>query len=379
MKFPRFHIGLSWLVLISFCCRLTAQVPAPPAPTPSPLPSPVAPTATPIDGPMIAFDNKVYEFGKAWSGEPVKHVFVVTNIGNAPLEITNVHPSCGCTTAGDYSHKIAPGQTGTISIQFDNSRYNGPVTKTIEVFSNAKNLGQAKLTLHGTVKKALEVAPMQAVITVQDDSENAASASVKIINNTDNPVTVSEPTSSNKAYTSELKTVTPGHEYELIVSVQPPFTNANPPATITLKTSMGNSPTLRVTAIASIQKAVQVSPAQITLGPPASRWMTNRVFIRGNGSMPLVLQDPQSSDSRLEVKIVPLGSPNMFNLIVAIPPDFEIPKGQRVVATLKSNHPRYPVVTIPIFQRTAGFAGARYPMPSLVKRTSTNGVAPPHP
>jgi hypothetical protein len=367
MKFPRIYSGVIWFVMICACARLTAQdaTPAPPAIT---------------GAPMIEFDSKQYDFGKAAAGEFVKHVFVVTNTGTGTLEITNVHPSCGCTTAGDYSHRIDAGQTGTIAIQFNSSHYSGNVAKTIDVYSNAKNQPKATLSLRGSVWKPIDVTPASALIAVQADSTNSASASVRIVNQTESAVTISDPISSNKAFTSELKTVKPGKEYELIVTVRPPFGTVNTPATISLKTSLASTPTLSVTAIATVQQAVQVSPAQITLGASAGRWTTNRVFIRGNGTTPLTLQDPQSSDSRIQLQIVPLGMRGMFNLLVAVPPDFDIPRGQRVQVSVKSNHPRYPLITIPItqLQRSRGLAG-QYSIPPMVKQTSTNGAPPPHP
>ena len=51
-------------------------------------------------GPKIQFAEIVYDFGKVSSGEVVKHSFVFTNIGTAKLEIKDVRPGCGCTTAG---------------------------------------------------------------------------------------------------------------------------------------------------------------------------------------------------------------------------------------------------------------------------------------
>ncbi|HEY3853076.1 MAG TPA: DUF1573 domain-containing protein [Verrucomicrobiae bacterium] len=365
------------LVLTAVCQQSKAQAPTPPVPTSA---TPSAPPDT--NGAIIAFDQTVYNFGSSWAGEPVKHVFVVTNIGNAPLEISRVHPSCGCTTAGDYSTNIAPGKTGTIAIQFDNSHYNGLVSKTIDVFSNAKNTARAQLMLHGTVKKSMEITPLQAVITVQDDTTVPGTATVKIVNNRDTLVTLSDPVAANKKYIPELKTIKPGREYELTVSVEPPFTGPNAPGTIALKTSNPEQPTLTVSAITSIQKAVLVSPSQIVVGPPSDHWTTNRVFIRGNGPTHLALEEPQTSDSRIEVKIVPLGTPNLYNLVVAIPPNYQIPRGQHAAATLKSNHPRYPLITVPIVQslRPQGLAGQpHYPVSPMVKQTATNSVAPAHP
>ncbi len=371
MKLPRIHTGLICFVLISACARLTAQV-ATPAPAP-------APSST-NDGPNIEFDKKQYEFGTAWAGELVKHVYIVTNTGTATLEITQVKPSCGCTTAGGWTRKIEPGQTGTIPVQFDDSRYSGNVAKSIDVFSNAKNQPRATLSLRGSVKKPLDVSPPQPVISVQADSTNAATASVRIINHTDSPVDVSDPVSSNSSFRGDLKTIKPGQEYELTITVQPPLVKANNSATFSLKTSLTNIPLLSITAIAAVQQAVQISPAQITLAPPSSRWTTNRVLIRGNGDFALALEEPQSSDSRLQLRIAPVGPRNMFSLLVAVPPDFEIPRGEQVQVTVKSNHPRHPLLMVPITQRARplGLAG-QYSVPPMVKQTSTNGAAPPHP
>jgi len=63
-------------------------------------------------GPKIQFAEMVYDFGKVSSGELVKHTFVFTNIGTATLEIKDVRPGCGCTTAVTWDKVVAPGKTG---------------------------------------------------------------------------------------------------------------------------------------------------------------------------------------------------------------------------------------------------------------------------
>jgi len=65
-------------------------------------------------GPKIQFAEMVYDFGKVSSGELVKHTFVFTNIGTATLEIKDVRPGCGCTTAGTWDKQVEPGKTGSI-------------------------------------------------------------------------------------------------------------------------------------------------------------------------------------------------------------------------------------------------------------------------
>src|SRR5438093_11945731 len=57
-------------------------------------------------GPRIQFEQPDYDFGKVSSGESVKHTYTFTNTGDALLEVSAVHPSCGCTTAGEWSKEV---------------------------------------------------------------------------------------------------------------------------------------------------------------------------------------------------------------------------------------------------------------------------------
>lgn len=86
--------------------------------------------------PMIQFDKTEYDFGKILQGEVVSYTFHFTNAGNAPLIITGVDKSCGCT-AGDYPREpIAPGQRGDIKITYDSKNHFGFQSKSVIVNSN---------------------------------------------------------------------------------------------------------------------------------------------------------------------------------------------------------------------------------------------------
>src|ERR1044072_5288197 len=56
--------------------------------------------------PNIQFAETLYNFGTVKSGEVVSHDFVFTNLGATTLEITDVRPSCGCTTAGSWDKQV---------------------------------------------------------------------------------------------------------------------------------------------------------------------------------------------------------------------------------------------------------------------------------
>jgi uncharacterized cupredoxin-like copper-binding protein len=86
----------------------------------------------------ISFEQPSHDFGTiAEEGGPVSHEFVFTNTGEAPLVLSNVRPSCGCTTPTWSREPIAPGEQGTIVAQYNPRNRPGSFNKSISVTSNA--------------------------------------------------------------------------------------------------------------------------------------------------------------------------------------------------------------------------------------------------
>ncbi len=89
-------------------------------------------------GPNISWNNSKFDFGEINEvGGKVTHKFNFSNTGSEPLVITNVKPSCGCTSS-DYTKKpIAPGGKGYVSATYNPLRRPGKFSKTITVTTNA--------------------------------------------------------------------------------------------------------------------------------------------------------------------------------------------------------------------------------------------------
>lgn len=87
--------------------------------------------------PVITFDSTVMNFGIIAIGEKVNHTFRFKNTGKKPLLISQVTPSCGCTTPRDWSKEpILPGEEGQISVEFNSRGFSGQIEKTISVLTN---------------------------------------------------------------------------------------------------------------------------------------------------------------------------------------------------------------------------------------------------
>ena len=90
-------------------------------------------------GPVVSWTEASYNFGEIKEADgPVTHKFELTNTGDAPLVITYVKPSCGCTTSDYTKEPIMPGAKGFVSATYNPQGRPGPFNKSIDVTTNSK-------------------------------------------------------------------------------------------------------------------------------------------------------------------------------------------------------------------------------------------------
>lgn len=98
----------------------------------------------------IEFKSDTVDYGEIEKGSDGVRVFEFTNTGDAPLVISKVSSSCGCTIPKKPEAPIQPGETGEIQVKYDTNRV-GPIRKAITVISNA-DTPTIILKIKGTVK-----------------------------------------------------------------------------------------------------------------------------------------------------------------------------------------------------------------------------------
>ena len=90
--------------------------------------------------PKIVSDTLTYDFGTiAEESVAATHAFNIKNSGDAPLHITRVTTSCGCTQPEWTGSPILPQQKGFVKITYDPNGRPGPFIKTIAIHSNAQD------------------------------------------------------------------------------------------------------------------------------------------------------------------------------------------------------------------------------------------------
>ena len=101
---------------------------------------------------IITFDADTMDYGTIEQNSNGERTFTFTNNGNAPLIISDVKSSCGCTVPSYSKTPIAPNTSGEITVMYDTKKV-GAFSKTITVTSNATEQ-TTKLKVKGNVVAA---------------------------------------------------------------------------------------------------------------------------------------------------------------------------------------------------------------------------------
>lgn len=302
-------------------------------------------------GPRIEFDSAVLDFGKAAAGKVIDHNFVFTNTGDEMLEIKDVQPTCGCTVAGVWDRKVAPGNTGVIPIRFTPAYSDREIFKTIIVDSNDSRGTNMILELKGTIWEPIDVSPAVVMFGASADCQTNLTRTVRIVNNLDQPLSVSDPQCADQSFRIQLKTVRPGKEFELEITMTPPLKTGSATIPVTLKTSSTVLPTINITVFSTVLPVLVATPSQITLSPgPLAVATESKVAIQNNGAQSIVLSKPAVNADRVKVDLTEVQPGRQYALVASFPAGFQAKPGENLQVRVKTDDPQYPVLTIPIFQ-----------------------------
>ncbi|MCG2792967.1 MAG: DUF1573 domain-containing protein [Weeksellaceae bacterium] len=124
----------------------------------------------------ISFDKTTFDYGNVKAGADGHRFFTVKNTGDKPLIISEVKPSCGCTTPEWSKDPILPGKTAQIKVGY-NTGIKGVFNKLIEVYSNDPANNRSVLYIKGTVEDVpAATASQNATMTVTPAASAKAQA-----------------------------------------------------------------------------------------------------------------------------------------------------------------------------------------------------------
>ena len=87
----------------------------------------------------LKFTEENHDFGLIMEVDgPAEYQFNFTNVSQAPITITNVRASCGCTTPAWTNEPVLPGENGFIKAVYNPRNRPGAFHKTLTVTTNGK-------------------------------------------------------------------------------------------------------------------------------------------------------------------------------------------------------------------------------------------------
>lgn len=104
------------------------------------------------EAPKLSFEQKTFDFGSIKKNTKASTEFIFTNTGKSDLNIRALKPNCGCTVSKLEKYDYAPGESGTLHVDFDSTGRKGSQQKSIVVFSNDPSAPTQRLVIKARVQ-----------------------------------------------------------------------------------------------------------------------------------------------------------------------------------------------------------------------------------
>jgi hypothetical protein len=314
-----------------------------------------APAAAAAAKPVIDVVEKVKDFGMVAKGEIVKAIFEVRNTGTAPLEITSVRPTCGCTVA-NYDKTIEPGATGKIEADVDTTAFTGPIAKSVLVFSNDTANSQINLVVKAEVRSFVEVLPRN-LLRLNVLQGEAATEKVTLVSAEGGPFAVTSVDTGGGPYKVEYRELPEkervperkGQQWEVSVTVPPEAPEGLLNHKLLVKTSHAKAAEVTLQVSGVVRPIVQVVPAEVNFGSVAGDTPVGRniILINNRQGTQLELTKVEVDNPLFTHEVIPLQAGQRYQVAVTMKPGTTKgpQKGNLVIST---NDPARKTISVPI-------------------------------
>lgn len=343
------------LAAVLVAAAAMAQQPAPAAPQ-QPQPPAAAEKAPEGAQPVIDVVEKIKDFGTVPKGDKIRATFDVRNTGKAPLEITQVRPTCGCTVAS-FDRTIPPGGTGKIAAEVDTTGFSGPISKAVLVFSNDPATPQVNLVIKADVRAFIEVLPRPLIIFRNVLQGEPASERLVLLSADGSDFKVESAEASGGTYQLAYKELgekeripdRKGSQWELTVTVPANAPEGMLNQKIVVKTTAAKAPEVTINVTGAVRPVVQVIPPQVNFGTVAGDALVGQNFLVVNNrqGVELQLSEVKVDNPNFATEVIPLQAGQRYQVAVSMKAG--VPKGaQKATVKISTNDPLRKLIEVPI-------------------------------
>ncbi len=203
--------------------------------------------STVLAAPRLQAEAPAFNFGRIAEGSKTEHTFRFQNTGDAPLIISKVRSSCGCTAALLSAERLAPGEWGELKTTFNSKGFQGAVSKTVYVYSNDPVQQKTRFRLQGEVQRELLVMPGRLKFSARKDKA-PFTAAINLRNDGTTELFLSDLKTTSKELQAELSAsrLAPGQSVQIAIRLAPNTDKSRFAGYVTLRTSSPRTPTVRI-------------------------------------------------------------------------------------------------------------------------------------
>jgi len=169
-------------------------------------------------------------FGDIYNTDKLSHDVTIKNVGTDTLHIKKVTTQCGCTTTGLSDSRLAPSDTGRLTITFNPANYGaGKVVKHVYVESDDPTTPNLTVEFAVNVTTLFKLDPPSFLFN-DAKADTTYHKTVTITNTSKQTVKLSDPQTKMDVIKVSLKKreLKPGDSAELTVEFHPPKSGTYP-------------------------------------------------------------------------------------------------------------------------------------------------------
>jgi hypothetical protein len=332
------------------------------------------PVATPVpstSGAVITFESTLVDLGTVTRGEPLTRTVTFSNTGSTPLTITKLKASCGCTTVKGGEQTVAPGQQGSFELKLDTTKFMGPVSKTVDVESNATN-GMVRLSLKASIWSPVTVHPPTVSFGTAIKGTTVEPRVIEVTVTDAEPLPIAGFTCSNPYFKTEMKTVEEGRRYQISVAV-PELGTRTQSGELILDLQHPKMKELKIPVHISPVDALVVQPKLINVTAAtlkASSTSSITVFCHDPAVAELQVTDMvYSGGGDVAVSFEREGNNRWGRVLLKFPQGFKPSEAKEATVSFRTNHPDYPQVSIPVRFPSASAVASKSPLVKIPARS----------
>jgi len=243
---------------------------------------------------------------------------------------------------------IEPGQTEKVEITMQVPRGTNQSSRKIMVQTNDRNNAQATLECVAVISQAVKLSSPNLNFGQVPRSSGPVTKTITITRGDGGPLSPEiVPNPSNKNLTAELKELRPGEEYELVVTLSPPWPNEMMHRAITLKTGVEQSPQEIIPVVVQIMPRLAANPPRFSIPATVENDLDLSAQLSWSDGQPAGVTGVTTTDGRLKAEITERD--NRQVVVLHVPAGYTSQPGTPSFVRLTTDDPDVPTFQIPIY------------------------------